>query len=266
MQQDFLRRGVAEFIGAFTLTFAGAGAILTLGLLADQAASGGGTLPQPLVGMWGLVGVALAHGLAIAVMVSALGHISGGHFNPAVTFAFALTRRITLPLAGVYVAMQLAGAALAALILNWIYPGALRTAAHLGAPALGGGIDSGRGFAVEAVLTFFLVLVIFATAVDPGGSFKAIAGLAIGLTITLDILMGGPLTGAAMNPSRAFGPMLVGDFWAHGWWIYFTGPLVGAGIAGLVYELLYLSPSRPEPVGPPETGVLEPRPGDAAAS
>jgi MIP family channel proteins len=266
VEYDPVRRGVAELIGAFTLTFAGAGSILTLGFLTADATSSGGSLPPALVGMWGLVGVALAHGLAIAVMVSALGHISGGHFNPAVTFAFALTRRIALPLAAVYVAAQLAGASLAALLLNWIYSGAVRDASHLGSPALSGSVSPGQGFLIEVVLTFFLVLVIFATAVDPGGSFKAIAGLAIGLTITLDVLMGGPLTGAAMNPSRAFGPMLVGHFWAHGSWIYFTAPLVGAGLAGLVYELLYLSPSRPEPVGPPETGVLEPRPGDAAAS
>ena len=116
------------------------------------------------------------------------------------------------------------------------------------------------------MLTFFLVAVVFATAVDPGGSFKAIAGLGIGLTITLDIFMGGPLTGAAMNPSRAFGPMLVGNAWFHGWWIYYTGSARRCCRRRTLYELLYLRPTAPEPVGPPETGVLEPRPGDAASS
>jgi len=115
------------------------------------------------------------------------------------------------------------------------------------------------------VLTFFLVWVIFATAADPGGTFKSIAGLAIGLTITLDILMGGPLTGAAMNPARAFGPELVQNDWTNAW-IYYAGPAIGGVLAAAAYEWLYLRPTRPIPVGPPETGVIEPRPGDAAVS
>ena len=106
---------------------------------------------------------------------------------------------------------------------------------------------------------------IFATAADPRGTFKSIAGLAIGFTITLDILMGGPLTGAAMNPARAFGPELVQNFWGAAW-IYYVGPALGAVAAAMLYELLYLRPLAPEPVGPPETGVREPRPGETAAS
>jgi aquaporin Z len=266
METDPLRRGVAEFIGTFALIFVGAGSILTLGALTNDATSAGGTLPAGLVGMWGLVGIALAHGLAIGVMASALGHISGAHFNPAVTFAFLITRRITPLLGAVYWFAQLLGATLAALLLRWIYTDVVRDAANLGAPALGLQMDSGRGLAVEIVLTFFLTLVIFASAVDPGGSFKAIAGLGIGLTITFAVLIGGPLTGAALNPARAFGPELVQSFWEEGWWIYYAGPLLGAALAGLLYDMLYLQPDRPEPVGPPETGVLEPRPGDAATS
>jgi glycerol uptake facilitator-like aquaporin len=107
--------------------------------------------------------------------------------------------------------------------------------------------------------------VIFATAADPRGSFKSIAGLAIGLTITLDVLIGGPLTGAAMNPGRAFGPQLVGNEWGDGW-VWYLGPLLGGGLGALAYEYLYLRPARPVPVGPPETGIEEPRPGDAAVS
>jgi glycerol uptake facilitator-like aquaporin len=114
-------------------------------------------------------------------------------------------------------------------------------------------------------MTFFLVWVVFATAADPRGAFKSIAGFAIGLTVGADILLGGPLTGAAMNPSRAFGPQLVEWEWANGW-IWYLGPLIGGGIAALAYEYLYLRPLRPLPVGPPESGVEEPRPGDAAAS
>jgi aquaporin Z len=258
-ERDFLRRGVAEFVGAFTLIFVGAGVIMSLSFLVPTA-------PMTQVSFFGLVAIALAHGLAIGVMVSALGHISGGHFNPAITLGFVVTRRITAALAGVYIFMQLAGATVAALLLNVIYTAATRDASHLGAPGLGAGVTPWRGFLVEAILTFFLVLVVFASAVDERGTFKSIAGLAIGFTITLDIFMGGPLTGAAMNPARAFGPFLVGDTWANGWWIYFTAPFVGGVAAALLYELLYLRPLAPEPVGPEETGVVEPRPGDAAAS
>ena len=117
---------------------------------------------------------------------------------------------------------------------------------------------------IEIVLTFFLVWVVFATAADPGGTFKSIAGLAIGLTITLDVLMGGPLTGAAMNPARAFGPQLVQNDWTK-CWVWYAGPVVGASAAALIYEWLYLR-MRPLPVGPPETGVIEPRPGETAVS
>ena len=168
-------------------------------------------------------------------------------------------------LALVYWLVQFGGAAAAALLLKWVLPSAIENQSNLGVPALGGGIGSGAAVVVEAVLTFFLVFVVFATAVDPRGAFKQIAGLAIGFTITLDILMGGVLTGAAMNPARAFGPQLVGNHWKH-FWIWYVGPLAGGVIAACVYELLYLRPARPAPVGPAETGLEEPRPGDAARS
>jgi aquaporin TIP len=122
-----------------------------------------------------------------------------------------------------------------------------------------------QGVVIEIVLTFFLVWVIFATAADPGGSFKSIAGLAIGLTVAMGVLMGGPLTGAALNPARAFGPELLSRHWSDAW-VWYVGPFVGGALAALAYDYLYLRPPRPLPVGPPETGVLEPRPGDAAVS
>lgn len=240
MAEDWGRRAFAEFVGAFTLTFAGVSAIA---LGAD------------------LTGVALAHGLAIAVMVSAVGHISGGHFNPAVTLGFLVTRRIQASLAVAYWVAQLLGATAAALLVKWLIPG---DALAKGVPAVHG-VSSFEAAVLEAILTIFLVWVIFATAADPRGTFKSIAGLAIGLTITMDIFAGGALTGAAMNPSRAFGPQLVGNHWANGW-VWYLGPAVGAALAALAYEWLYLRPLAPVPVGPPETGVLEPRPGETAAS
>jgi aquaporin TIP len=244
LDQDYLRRAAAEFIGTFALIFVGAGSIGFARTLTD---------------------IALAHGLVIAVFVSAFGFISGGHFNPAVTLGFLVTRRITVRLAVLYWIVQFGGAVVAALLLKWVLPNSIETQSSLGAPLLGSGIGSGAAVVVEAVLTFFLVLVVFATAVDPRGAFQQIAGLAIGFTISLDILMGGVLTGAAMNPARAFGPQLVGDHWKH-FWVWYIGPFAGGVIAASVYELLYLRPVRPAPVGPPETGLEEPRAGDAALS
>jgi aquaporin Z len=245
VEGDVFRRSVAELVGAFALTFIGAGAIM---------ASGNN-----------LLAVAAAHGLILAIMVSALGHISGGHFNPAITFGFLITGRIAPVLAAAYWAAQFAGATLAALLLKWIFPNVIVSGAKLGAPSLSPAIGVFPGLILELIMTFFLAWVVFATAADPRGAFKSIAGFAIGLTIGADILMGGPLTGAAMNPARAFGPELVENYWSNAW-IWYIGPLLGAGIAALAYEYLYLRPVRPVPVGPPETGVEEPRPGDAAVS
>jgi aquaporin Z len=242
VQRDWGTRAFAELVGTFTLVFAGVGAIAI------------GTE---------LVGVALAHGLAIAVMVSAVGHISGGHFNPAVTFGFLAARRMAASLAAGYLAAQLLGATLAMLALRALYPDGADLDA--GVPALGSGVDTGAAIGIEAILTFFLVWVVFATAADPRGTFKSIAGLAIGLTITLDILAAGPLTGAAMNPARAFGPELVLGNWDD-FLVYWIGPLLGGGLAAILYELLYLRPLSPPVVGPPETGLEEPRPGETAVS
>ena len=175
MQHDPLRRSVAEFVGAFTLIFIGGGAGIVSG--------------------HDIVAVALANGLAIGIMVSNLGHISGGHFNPAITLAFLATRRISAGLAAVYLFAQFLGAVVAALGLRFL----LHKPAVLGAVPSVHTVDVGRGLVIEIVLTFFLVWAVWATAVDPGGAFKSIAGLAIGLTITIDVLMGGPLTGAAMS-------------------------------------------------------------------
>src|SRR5262245_58475940 len=225
MDHDPLRRGFAEFVGTFTLIFIGAGSILTLDKLLEPATNGN----AQALGVYGsltLVSVALAHGIAIGVMASAVGHISGGHFNPAVTLGFLVTRRIEPVLAVVYWIAQFVGAVVAAALLKWLLPKLLTQPVKLGAPALGPGISGGEGMVIELLLTFFLVWVIFATAADPRGTFRAIAGLAIGFTISLDIFMGGPFTGAAMNPARAFGPELVENDWANAW-VWYMGPVLG---------------------------------------
>ena len=244
LERDYIRRGIAEFVGTFALIFVAAG--------------GAAYARSP-------IDLAFANGLVIAVFVSAFGFMTGGFFNPAVTLGFLVTRRIAPMLAVWYFIVQFGGAVLAALLLKWVLPSGAISASNLGVPALGSGVSSGAAVVVEAVLTFFLVWVIFATAVDPRGSFKQIAGLAIGFTIAFDVLMAYGLTGGAMNPARAFGPQLAGNHWAHGW-VWYVGPFAGGVIAAALYELLYLRPARPEPVGPPETGIVEPRPGDAALS
>jgi MIP family channel proteins len=223
------RKLVAEAIGPFALVFIGAGSIVL--------AAGNANI--------GLVEIALAHGLAIAIMISAVGHISGGHFNPAVTAGFWVTRRISTPLAIGYVLAQLLGGILGAIALVVLFPEGLREAANLGVPALGPGIDFGKGVGIEVILTFFLVLVIFGTAVDRRGT--NLGGLAIGLSITMDVLAAGPLTGAAMNPARALGPALMTGTWDDQlvWWI---GPIIGGVIAGMVYHYVFSEEAEQEAV------------------
>jgi len=218
----------AEFVGTFALIFFGAGSIC-----ADQL------LKSTNQGSLGLLGIAVAHGLAIGIMVSAVGHISGGHLNPAVTIGFWVTRRISTFGALLYWVSQLAGAIAAAYLLRAVIPDDTWRAVALGTPDLTQDFSRTAGMVVEGVMTFFLVFVVFATAADERGAFGKIAGFAIGLTVTMDILMGGPLTGAAMNPARAFGPALAAQHWVnHG--VYWVGPLLGGVVAGWLYDTLYL--------------------------
>ena len=221
---------VAEFIGTFALIFFGAGSIC-----ADQFLHSTGQ------GGLGLLGIALAHGLAIGLMVTAIGHISGGHLNPAVTIGFWVTKRLSTFDAILYWIAQLAGAVAAAYLLRTIVPLETWRNAALGTPELAHDFTRPYAMVLEAVMTFFLVFVVFATAVDERGAFNKIAGFAIGLTVTMDILMGGPLTGAAMNPARVFGPAVASGHWTNHA-VYWIGPLAGGGLAGLVYGRFLIKP------------------------
>ncbi len=235
-----IRRGVAEALGVGALVFIGAGSIITI-----TATETGSTLA-----------VALAHGLILAIMVTALAHISGAHFNPAVTFGFWSTGRITTKMACVYLLSQLLGAIVASIFLRGIFDDRFYDAADGGAPTVAPGISVWEGLLTEIILTFLLVLVYFATMVDARGAFRIVGGFAIGLTVAAGILVGGPLTGAAMNPARAFGPELVSGTWSDAW-LYWVGPIIGGALAAGVYSTLYLE--RPiQVIGRPGTGVDEP--------
>src|SRR6266480_6340385 len=208
-QRDLLNKVVAEAVGTFALIFIGAGAVVVSGEL---------------------TGVALAHGLVIGVMVCAVGHISGGHFNPAVTFGFWLTKRLPTMAALAYWAGQFAAAIVAALLLK----AALPDEGTLGRTVPAAGVGDGQALLIEFILTFFLEWVIYAVAVDERGTMGVVAGLPIGFVITFDILMGGPLTGASMNPARTLGPDVVtGHF--DSIWVYFLACPAGAAAAMGLY-------------------------------
>ncbi|HEX5724853.1 MAG TPA: MIP family channel protein [Longimicrobiaceae bacterium] len=219
----------AEAIGTFALCFIGILAI-NAGVIAGQ--------PEGVVS---LTTVALAHGLTIAVMVAALGAISGGHFNPAVTFGFVVTRRMDPVRGALYWAAQIGGAVAASLLLRALFGSGEPVAA--GTPVLAPGVSAGAGIAVELVTTFFLVLVVFGTAVDERAP-KSVFPFAIGLTVALDIMAIGPITGAAMNPARVLGPALASGMWDDHL-VYWTGPLLGAAAAAWLWHgfLLARAPS-----------------------
>ncbi|HLG00258.1 MAG TPA: MIP/aquaporin family protein [Acidimicrobiia bacterium] len=227
MQYTTAQKALAEFIGAFAIVFIGAGAVIATSRFGDGGA---------------LVAVALAYGLAVVTMVSAVGHVSRAHFNPAVTIGAFVTGRITLKDAAVYVAAQLAGVTAAAGVLRAAIPKEIWDPFHLGAPQVNPVISTGQGVLIEAILTFFLVWVVFAMTFDRDGAFNKLAGLGVGLVIVMDALMGGPFTGAAMNPARAFGPALVAGFWDNHW-VYWIGPIAGGIVAAVVYDLVILRPS-----------------------
>ena len=209
---------IAEFIGTFTLIFIGVGAIA-----ADYLS--GGKL--------GLTGIALAHGLAIAVMVSATAAVSGGHLNPAVTIGLWSAQKIDITSALGYVAAQCLGGIAAAFLIKGAVPAEALTMVGMGTPAPGPGISVMAALLTEIVLTFFLVFVVYGTGVDKRA--PKVGGLFIGLTVALDIMMGGPISGAAMNPARHLGPALLGGG-TELIWLYWLGPVAGGILAAMVYR------------------------------
>lgn len=208
------RRSFSEGLAAFTLVFIGCGAIVTAAQFPRGLSS---------------VGVAAAFGLVIMTMIYATGHLSGAHINPAVTLAFTATRHFPVRDAGAYIAAQLTGAAVAGFALLAVWPD---KPAALGAttPSIG----TGGAFVYELLLTGFLMFVIMAVATDTR-AVGAAAAIAIGGSVAMDALMGGPVTGASMNPARSFGPALAAGEW-HDYWLYVLAPIAGALLGALAYQ------------------------------
>ncbi len=219
------RATLAEFIATLLFIFLGAGTVVVTGGIMNEGLTSAR-----------LVAIAFAHGLAIAILVAATAKISGGHINPAVTFGALVTGKISLTKAVMYVVAQLVGAVVGAWLLTGVIPAAAQSG--LGAHGLGPNITVGGGLVAEIVLTFALVFVIFAVAMDPKG-LGHLAPPAIGFTVLVDHLAGVPITGASMNPARSFGPALVAGLWGNHW-IYWIGPLIGGALAALIYEFIFL--------------------------
>lgn len=223
---DHTRALLAEACGTFWFFFIGAGTILAVTQSGETA---------------GLVAIALAHGVALAVAISAFGGLSGGHFNPAVTFALAVAGRHPWARVPTYWVAQIAGGLVAGYALRFVFdfaPAAI-VKTHLGTPALGGGVSVTAAIVVETLLTLFLVWAVYGTAVSPLA--PRIAGFGIGLTVMTDILAGGPLTGAAMNPARWLATAVPAGY-LDNWYVYWVGPLVGAAIGAVTIRYVFAPP------------------------
>jgi MIP family channel proteins len=233
--KDAWRHFTAEFIGTFALVFVGGGAIITSPMLSVQVA---------------VINIAIAHGLILALMVTATMRVSG-HLNPAVTMGFLVTRRIEPMMAVVYWIAQFTGAIIAAYALKGLYPANIVAATRLGGQSISADINMIQAISLEAIATFFLMFVVFGTAVDPRA--PKVGGFAIGLTVTAGILSIGPLTGGSMNPARSFGPAVVTHIF-EGQTAYWVGPILGAVVAALLYDRLFM----PRGTEPADHGAIRP--------
>jgi MIP family channel proteins len=222
------RRLTAEALGTFGLVFVGAAVVVV-----------NGGFPNSGIG---LLGIALAHAVVLSVMITATMTISGGHLNPAVSVGLLVTRRIDVLSAVAYIVTQLVAACVAAYLVKLMLPAEAVRDAMLGVPVIASSVTLNQAIGLEAVLTFFLVSAVFGTAVSPDA--PRVAGFGIGLVLLFDILVGGPLTGAAMNPARAFGPAAVSGQWV-GQVVYWIGPIVGGVLAALLWEYVLLPRTPP---------------------
>jgi aquaporin Z len=224
--RNTLRPLAAEAVGTFFLVFCGVGAIVT---------------DIYRAGSVGLLGIAIAHGVALGIGISATMNVSGGHLNPAVTLGLLSIGRTDAKTAIGYILAQLAGASVAVLAIKGLYPEMAGQIAQYGTPRLANDVSTVQGIVIEAILTFMLAFAVMGTAVDPRA--PKIGGFGVGLIVMCGILAGGQMTGGAMNPARAFGSMVVGWQWT-GALIYWIGPVLGAVVAMQLYERLLIDKSQ----------------------
>jgi len=215
-----LRAPAAEFVGTLLFVLIGAGSIVT-----------------QVGGIGSNLGIALAHGVGLAVIVTIMMPISGGHINPAVSVALWVGNQIDAKTLGKYVGAQLLGAIVAALLIKGLFPATMVRVTSLGTPSISGAMGLFEAISLEALFTFFLASAVYGTCVS--SQAQRVGGFAVGLTVLTCALGGGVLTGAVMNPARAFGPALVSWDW-HGQAVYWIGPMIGAAAAGAVWKYLFL--------------------------
>ncbi|KAK7252683.1 hypothetical protein RIF29_36813 [Crotalaria pallida] len=226
-----LKAYAAEFIATLIFVFAGVGSAIAYNELTKDAA----------LDAAGLVAVALAHGFALFVGVSIAANISGGHLNPAVTFGLAIGGNITVLTGLFYWIAQLLGSIVASLLLTFV------TSKSTPTHGLASGVNAFGGVVFEIIITFGLVYTVYATAADPKkGSLGTIAPIAIGFVVGANILAAGPFSGGSMNPARSFGPAVASGNFAENW-IYWVGPLIGGGLAGLIYGDIFIGSYAPAP-------------------
>lgn len=218
------KKYLSEFLGTFALIFIGAGSVCADHYLTKSGAPG-----------FGLLGISVAFGFVVVAVAYSLGYISGAHINPAVTVSLVVTKRMDARVGFMYIVSQLAGAAFGGFMLKTLFPEALTTV-HLGTCALGSGVTVMQAIIMEAVITFFLVFVVYATVIDKRAN-ASLAGLAIGLVVLFGVMVGGPISGGSMNPARVFGPAIASGMFNNHlvWWV---GPISGGILAGFVYDKL----------------------------
>jgi MIP family channel proteins len=216
------RRAVAELVGTLAFVFVGAGSAVSTQYIASS---------DP--GFPSLILIALANGGGLAIGISATMNLSGGQLNPAVTIGALVARKISVGDAAVYIVSQVVGATIAAYLLMASLPSAFGDPVHWGTPALGPQTSVAQGILLEAIMTFFLVMVVFGTAIDARA--PKLGGFAIGLIVVADVIVGGPFTGAAMNPARATGPAIA-SMTLNNLYVWWVGPILGAIVAAIVYK------------------------------
>jgi MIP family channel proteins len=227
------RRFVAEIVGTFIFVFVGAGSAVATQLLVTSGGVPGGV---------GLLIGALANGLGLAIGISTTLSVSGGALNPAVTIGLWIGKKLPGRDVVPYIIAEVVGATLAGLLLLGVTPYALGKDVEWGSPQLSSMITVSQGLVFELAMTFFLVMAVYGTIIDERA--PRIAGLGVGFIVIADVLAGGLFTGAAMNPARAIGPMLAGQFFPSYWYIYWVGPIIGGALAGFVYHFAFESKKK----------------------